>query len=353
MSGHRDWVRSMALSHHDDCLLSGSMDGVVNLWDVGRLTVTREMLVAGSTTMNSIQSLAFNANETCLGAVTREGVLCGFDLRTSQSLFSSVTPIQFPCHTEKANNLQFSEDGYHLLTSGRDSSIHLWDLRRLGPGSTPIQTYGSHICQMYPISAKFLYNGRFIVTGSEDNAAYVYAVVDGTVARKVEMACPVTQTEPTSDYDLSFYVILYRNQRLGLVDVAGKDVELELPSIDEQRREKIKSAMQTTLWELSNQIFQHLRVIGRHNMVGYGNLLEALQTTAQTDPGSQQLLAQIQDRYERKLAHVCVQLPRISGLFSTTQKGPRQAQTRSFPNPEIQVERSGSEPCPAYFPSEY
>lgn len=93
LSGHRDWVRSMALSRHDDWLLSGSMDGVVKLWDVGRLTVSTEMLVAGSTHMNSIQSLAFNSNETCFCAVTREGILCGFDLRTSQSLFSSVTPM--------------------------------------------------------------------------------------------------------------------------------------------------------------------------------------------------------------------------------------------------------------------
>lgn len=206
---------------------------------------------------------------------------------------------------------------------------------------------------MYPISAKFLYDGRFIVTGSEDNAAYIYRVVDGAVARKLDMACPVTQTEPTAGYDLSFYVILYRNQRLGLVDVTGKDADPELPSIEEQQREKMKSAMQTTLWELSNQIFQHLRVIGRHNMVGYGNLLEALQTTAHTDPGSQQLLAQIQERYERKLAHTCVHLPPIAGSFSTTQRSVKQVPPRPLPNPEIQVEHSGSGPCPAYFPSEY
>lgn len=238
-----------------------------------------------------------------------------------------------------------------MLSSGRDSSIHLWDLRRIGPGVPALQTYASHVCRMYPIGAKFLYDGRFIVTGSEDNAAYIYGVVDGAVARKVEMACPVTQTEPTASDDLSFYMILYRNQRVGLVDVAGKDVEPELPSIETQQRERMKSAMQTTLWEFSNQIFQHLRVIGRHNMVGYGSLLEALQTTAQTDQGSQQLLAAIQEQYERKLAQTFTQLPRITGHFSSTQ--PRQVFHRSPDTPEVHVERSGLESCPAYYPSEH
>lgn len=238
-----------------------------------------------------------------------------------------------------------------MLSSGRDSAIRLWDLRRIGPDVPAIQTYASHVCRMYPIGAKFLYGGQFIVTGSEDNAAYLYGVVDGAVARKVEMVCPVTQTEPIASDDLSFYLILYRNQRVGLVDVAGKDAEPELPTIENQQRERMKSAMQTTLWEFSNQIFQHLRVIGRHNMVGYGSLLEALHTTAQTDPGSQQLLADIQAQYERKLAQTCTQLPRITGHFSSTHT--RQVPIRSPHAPEVHVERSGLEACPAYYPSEH
>lgn len=93
LSGHRDWVRSLALTHSDEWLLSGSMDGVVKLWDVGRVTVAREFLVVGTTHMNSIQSIVFSSNETCFFTVTREGALCGYDLRTSESLFTSVTPI--------------------------------------------------------------------------------------------------------------------------------------------------------------------------------------------------------------------------------------------------------------------
>lgn len=217
----------------------------------------------------------------------------------------------------------------------------------------PVQTYAAHTCRMYPINAKFLYNEQYIVTGSEDNTAYVYGLVDGQVARKVELGCPVTQVEPAAGNDLGFYVILYRNQRVGLVDVSGDIIEPELPTVEERQRERMKSAMQTTLWELSNQIYQHLRVIGRYNMVGYGNLLDALQTTAQTDPGSRQLLAEIQERYEKKLAESYLQLPQLSNTRLDTSEPTRRRQERGISRAEVVcVESYRVESWPAYLPDE-
>lgn len=242
--------------------------------------------------------------------------------------------------------MQLASNGLHLLTSGRDSCIRLWDLRKIGASLPPVQTYASHRCKMYPIGAKFLYGDQFIVTGSEDNSAYLYETVSGEVARKVELGA-VTHTEPAACHDLSFYVVLYRNQRLGLVDVSGEDILPELPSIEEQQRDRMKEAMQTALWEASSEIYQHLRVIGRYNMVGYGNLLEALQSTAHTDEGSRRLLAHIQVQYERKLAQSYLQLPPIA-LRET--HSPTKLRNRDGKWPDVRVECSKSEPWSAYWP---
>ena len=37
LTGHRDWVRSMAISRGEERLLSGGMNGEIRLWDVGTL----------------------------------------------------------------------------------------------------------------------------------------------------------------------------------------------------------------------------------------------------------------------------------------------------------------------------
>lgn len=213
-----------------------------------------------------------------------------------------------------------------------------------------MQSYTNHVCKMYPISGKFLYDDQFIVTGSEDNSAYLYEAISGKVARKVEFACPVTHTEPTAAHDLSFYVVLYRNQRLGLVDVSGEEVQAELPSVEEQHRENVKMAMQTTLWETSNQIFQHLRVIGRYNMVGYGNLLEALQSTAQSDEGSRRLLEEIQSKCDQKLAESYMKLPEILHLQRESGGAVQKDGSREGSLPVVRVESSTSEPWRSYLP---
>lgn len=91
MSGHRDWVRSLAVDS-GEWLLSGGMDGGVKLWDIGRLTAVESLVVCGNTPMNSIQGLVFTANQTGCLAVTREGLLHGYDLHSHQSLFPCVVP---------------------------------------------------------------------------------------------------------------------------------------------------------------------------------------------------------------------------------------------------------------------
>jgi len=90
MAGHSDWIRSMAVSRGQEWLLSGGMDGGVRLWDIGRLAAVDALVIGGNTAMNSVQSLAFTANQAGCVAVTREGFLHGYDLRSHQCLFPSV-----------------------------------------------------------------------------------------------------------------------------------------------------------------------------------------------------------------------------------------------------------------------
>ena len=80
----------------------------------------------------------------------------------------------------------FNSSDSLLLTSGRDSSIRLWDLRflRADPSDYPsdlsfLSQYTSHLCVNYSIGASFLpstSDASFLLTGSEDSLIYVYDV---------------------------------------------------------------------------------------------------------------------------------------------------------------------------------
>ena len=356
LPGHSDWIRSLAVNNNDSLLLSGGMDGEVGIWDVQTLRKVSGLKVSGRDRMNSIQGISFSKEGWEVLAVTREGEVCGYDIRSLRPIFQSVTFTQFPGHTSKTNNLQVSDTHSQLLTSGRDSALRLWDLRRL---PVPLQTYNRHTCKMFPIGGKFLNNEMCVVTGSEDNSAYVYDTLTGEVLRRIEMGTHVTQVEPISSSDIGFYTILYQNQRLGLVDVHGSDVAPEAVSPEESLHERMKVAMQEVLWEMSNQIYQHLRVIGRFNMIGYGNLLEALQDTASTNEGSRGLLQevsaiQISSKYEQRVIQGHERLPSIA----TVAPQPAPCQFSSRPSkkcsvtPRVHSEKGGVAELPTFYPSQ-
>lgn len=66
------------------------MDGCVELWDISRLTGVQRVLVDGTAPLNSLQGLSYTSNETGFFAITREGIILGYDLRTSTAAFPSV-----------------------------------------------------------------------------------------------------------------------------------------------------------------------------------------------------------------------------------------------------------------------
>ena len=298
--------------------------------------------------MNSVQGISFSQAEDSFFTVTREGTLTGFDLRTFQPTFFPVSPSQFQCHSSKANNVQVSDSGVHLLTSARDSAIRLWDLRRL---ASPCQEYAQHTCKMFPISAKFLYNERCVVTGSEDHCAYIYDTLTGIVVKRVEIGTAVTQTEPVSSEDLAFFVILYQHQRLGLVDVSGTDTHIEQPSAEESLRERMKTSMQEALWETSNQIYEHLRTISRYSMIGYGNLLEVLQDSATTNSRSRDLLREIHSKYEWKMAHAEVPPPPPPSPSPSASLSHGKPEEHQWAAPTVRIERVGMPMFPLFSPN--
>jgi len=106
--------------------------------------------------------------------------------------------ITVQAHKSKLNSALFSKSDIYLLTSGRDSTIRLWDIRKLGvynrkfsqsPDSI-VMEYNKHRCVGYNIIAQFYNNENHIITGSEDKKIYVYDTFKGDVTSVLQ--CPQT-----------------------------------------------------------------------------------------------------------------------------------------------------------------
>jgi len=70
--------------------------------------------------------------------------------------------------------VRFSPNGKYILASTLDSSIRLWDYLR--DGGKVLKTYLGHVNKKYSIFSAFSCDGRYIFSGSENAAIYIWDV---------------------------------------------------------------------------------------------------------------------------------------------------------------------------------
>jgi len=103
-------------------------------------------------------------------------------------------------HNAKLNSAMFSKNDVHLLTSGRDNAIRLWDVRSLGvhnrdlsrtkPTKAIVAEYNKHQCVGYNITAQFYNDEKNIITGSEDKQVYIYDTLSANITRAISFPPP-------------------------------------------------------------------------------------------------------------------------------------------------------------------
>ena len=141
---HSDWVRCISLRGDDKYFLSGCVSSVVKLWDLERNKVVQSITNRNPDPdlLNTVNSLHFmNSNENVFLCGLRNGVVKIFDIRagqgtdtltTSESSRSERSLIkEFKAHKTKLNSVKFNKEDKYLLSSGRDSTARLWDIRQL------------------------------------------------------------------------------------------------------------------------------------------------------------------------------------------------------------------------------
>lgn len=202
LKDHKDWIRCLDTSCDNSTLLSGCISGRIFGYDINKehqilfqIQNDPQNILGGLNTINSI--LCTNHSPSMFYTGSRDGYIRLYDSRNlvfnSNTGSNTVKPIfKIKAHEGKMNQLQITKDDHHLLSSGRDSVIRLFDVRKLPTGtsdqisnldSSVIQKYQDHKCKSYNVSSCFFDNEKYVLTGSEDNKVYIYEKDSGKLLR--------------------------------------------------------------------------------------------------------------------------------------------------------------------------
>jgi WD40 repeat protein len=123
LSGHTEWVMSVAFSPTGQILASGSADKHVKLWDVQTGTLLRTL-----TSKYVVFSVAFSPDGKTLATgggshPNNVGEIIFWDTQT-WTLTKSLSG-----HTDKVYSVAFSPDGKTLASGSQDKTVKLWDVQ--------------------------------------------------------------------------------------------------------------------------------------------------------------------------------------------------------------------------------
>ncbi|MDH6104584.1 trypsin-like peptidase domain-containing protein [Anabaenopsis tanganyikae CS-531] len=161
LTGHSSWVNSVAFSPDGKTLASGSWDGTIKLWDVA--TGTSIATLTGHSSW--VNSVAFSPDGKTLASGSSDIKL--WDVATRRSI-ATLTG-----HSGSVESVAFSPDGQTLASGSWDDTIKLWDVAT----GRSIATLTGH--SSWVRSVAFSPDGKTLATGSVDNTIKLWDVTTG------------------------------------------------------------------------------------------------------------------------------------------------------------------------------
>ena len=214
---HSDWVRCISVRGDNTRFLSGCVSSIVKLWDIPTQRVIGTIINQNAdsnslTTVNSLNFMNNDPNLFLIGLRSGEVKICDSRIQNKNDNFNKNVGIVhcFKAHKNKLNTIKLNKNDKYILTSGRDSSLRLWDLRKLPKEDEEnpncINEYNKHKCVGYNIECNYYLNEKYIMTGSEDGNIFIYEINNNNIYYKIktQLKCINLIKEIPNTYNLAF-----------------------------------------------------------------------------------------------------------------------------------------------------
>jgi WD40 repeat protein/nitrous oxidase accessory protein NosD len=169
LEGHTNWVNSVAFSPDGRLLASGSSDRTIKLWEVASGSLVRTL--SGHT--SDVNSVAFSPDGRLLASGSDDRTIKLWEVATG-SLVRTLTG-----HEGSVRSVAFSPDGRLLASGSWDDTIKLWEV---ASGSL-VRTLSGHTSDVNSVA--FSPDGRLLASGSSDRTIKLWEVASGSLVRSL------------------------------------------------------------------------------------------------------------------------------------------------------------------------
>ncbi|KAG8931679.1 hypothetical protein FRC02_002386 [Tulasnella sp. 418] len=170
LTGHTDWVRSVAFSSDGNLVASGSNDKTVGIWNAKTGALIRTL----KGHKHTVNSVAFSPDGTRLASGSRDKTISIWDAKTG-ALIMTLTG-----HTDSVTSVAYSPDGLQIASGSDDKTVGVWDALA-GILITVLQGHTQWVN-----GVAFSSDGSQIASGSDDKTIVIWDVEKGEIVRTLK-----------------------------------------------------------------------------------------------------------------------------------------------------------------------
>lgn len=162
LSGHQDWVQSIAFSADGKWLASGSLDKTIKLWVVasGSLLGTLHQSAA-------VNAVAISSNNTWIASAGDDGTVRLWEARSGK-LLGALSGAEYAVYT-----VAFSPNAQLVAAAGKDRTIFVWDVE----SGKRVYTLEGHTGEIYVLG--FSPDGKFLASAGADKTLRIWNLANG------------------------------------------------------------------------------------------------------------------------------------------------------------------------------
>ncbi|MGO9506546.1 MAG: protein kinase domain-containing protein [Mycobacterium sp.] len=182
LTGHTDWVQSVAVSADAHTAVSASQDKTVRVWDLGSGACLR--ILTGHT--EQVRGVAMSAD-------ARIAVSGGDRTVRVWDLASGICLRTLTGHTDEVRSVAMSADGHVAVSGNMDGTMRVWDLA----SGACLQTLSGHWNSVNSVAVSA--DARIAVSGSWDDTVRVWDLRSGACLHTLDHQRPLESVAISPD----------------------------------------------------------------------------------------------------------------------------------------------------------